>query len=97
MGVPVLTIPGNVPPSRCGLGLLTAAGLPEFIAMDQKDYIRLAIELANDRPGLISWRSRLRQHLKSSKMMDAPRFARNVETAYRQMWRTWCGVTSHPS
>ena len=22
--------------------------------------------------------------------MDAPRFARNVEAAYRQMWRNWC-------
>jgi len=22
--------------------------------------------------------------------MDAPRFARNVEAAYRSMWRRWC-------
>jgi hypothetical protein len=22
--------------------------------------------------------------------MDAPRFARNMEAAYRRMWRRWC-------
>jgi predicted O-linked N-acetylglucosamine transferase (SPINDLY family) len=22
--------------------------------------------------------------------MDAPRFARNLEAAYREMWRRWC-------
>jgi len=26
--------------------------------------------------------------------MDAPRFARNIEAAYREMWTTWCGQKS---
>jgi predicted O-linked N-acetylglucosamine transferase (SPINDLY family) len=26
----------------------------------------------------------------SSPLMDATRFARDIETAYRQMWLQWC-------
>jgi predicted O-linked N-acetylglucosamine transferase (SPINDLY family) len=26
----------------------------------------------------------------ASPLMDAPRFARNIETAYRTMWLQWC-------
>ena len=33
---------------------------------------------------------RLRQRMEQSPLMDAPRFARNIEAAYRQMWRQWC-------
>jgi predicted O-linked N-acetylglucosamine transferase (SPINDLY family) len=53
-------------------------------------YVRLAIELAQDLPRLSKLRSTLRQRMEQSPLMDAPRFARNVERAYRQMWRTWC-------
>ena len=35
-------------------------------------------------------RGSLRQRLAGSAMMDAPRFARNVERAYRGMWREYC-------
>ncbi|MGD0770266.1 MAG: hypothetical protein ABSB42_18945 [Tepidisphaeraceae bacterium] len=28
--------------------------------------------------------------LQASPLMDAPRFARNIEAAYRQTWKTWC-------
>ena len=35
-------------------------------------------------------RATLRPRMEQSPLMDAPRFARNIEAAYRQMWRTWC-------
>jgi predicted O-linked N-acetylglucosamine transferase (SPINDLY family) len=28
--------------------------------------------------------------MQASPLMDAPRFARNIEDAYRAMWRRWC-------
>jgi protein O-GlcNAc transferase len=28
--------------------------------------------------------------MKTSVLMDAPRFARSIEAAYRSMWRSWC-------
>jgi protein O-GlcNAc transferase len=32
----------------------------------------------------------IRQRMQASPLMDGPRFARNVESAYRRMWQTWC-------
>ena len=32
----------------------------------------------------------LRQRAERSPLMDAPRFARNIEAAYRTMWQRWC-------
>jgi predicted O-linked N-acetylglucosamine transferase (SPINDLY family) len=29
--------------------------------------------------------------MQRSPLMDARQFARDVEAAYRQMWRAWCG------
>ena len=47
MGVPVISRRGNYHGSKIGASILTAAGLPEFVAQDSDDYIKKAIELAN--------------------------------------------------
>jgi predicted O-linked N-acetylglucosamine transferase (SPINDLY family) len=52
--------------------------------------VRTAAGLAADLPALCALRATLRQQLQKSVLMDAGRFARNVETAYRAMWRRWC-------
>ena len=35
-------------------------------------------------------RGTLRARMEASPLMDAPRFARDIEAAYRQMWSKWC-------
>ena len=35
-------------------------------------------------------RMNMRERMLTSTMMDAKRFARDVEAAYRLMWKTWC-------
>ena len=49
----------------------------------------MAVELATDLPRLADLRATLRARLLASPLMDAPRFARNVEAAYRSMWEAW--------
>jgi predicted O-linked N-acetylglucosamine transferase (SPINDLY family) len=90
MGVPVITLAGQTHVSRVGVSLLSNMGLKELIAESPKEYIRIAVELANDIPRLRNLHSTLRRRMEQSPLMDAPKFARNVEAAYRQMWRTWC-------
>jgi predicted O-linked N-acetylglucosamine transferase (SPINDLY family) len=90
MGVPVITLPGERVVSRIGLSILTAAGMPEFVAHSEEEYARLAVSLAGDLPRLAQLRATLRARIKASAFMDGPRFARNVEHAYRQMWGAWC-------
>jgi predicted O-linked N-acetylglucosamine transferase (SPINDLY family) len=90
MGVPTLTMPGRTAVGRAGVCLLRNLGLPELIAADPEDLARIAAEWAADLPRLSQLRATLRDRLEDSPLMDAPRFARNVEAAYRLMWQRWC-------
>ena len=87
MGVPVISLAGEMPVSRGGLSLLSNVGLPELVAFSEEEYVRLAVELACDLPRLAALRAGLRERLRASPLMDAPRFARSVEAALRAMWR----------
>ena len=91
MGVPVVTLSGEIAVSRGANSILKNAGLPELIARTADEYVDIAVKLANDLPRLTELRGTLRRRLESSPLMDSKRFARNVEDAYRQMWRKWCG------
>jgi predicted O-linked N-acetylglucosamine transferase (SPINDLY family) len=70
-----------------GVSQLTNIGLPELIAADLNSYVDIAVALANDLPRLAQLRSGLRQRMRISPLMDAPRFTRNLEAAFMQMWR----------
>jgi protein O-GlcNAc transferase len=91
MGVPIVTVPGSRPASRSTASILTSVGASEWIAATPADYVRLAVELAAKPPAGAHARPALRERMRRSPIMDEPRFARDVEAAYRGMWRTWCG------
>lgn len=90
MGVPVVSLVGQRAVSRAGLSQLTNLGLSELVACTEEDYVRIATRLAGDLPRLAELRRTLRPHMEKSVLMDAPRFARQIESAYRAMWRKWC-------
>jgi predicted O-linked N-acetylglucosamine transferase (SPINDLY family) len=91
MGVPVVTLAGKTHAGRVGVSLLTSVGLPRLIAGDRNHYVRVVEELAADLPGLAALRGGLRKRVAESPLTDAPGFARDMEAAYRRMWREWCG------
>jgi len=90
MGVPVLTLAGERPASRSAASILGALGLDEWIAATPEEYLRLALAHAAAPQRLAELRGTLRQRLRASPLMDEARFARDVETAYREAWRAWC-------
>jgi predicted O-linked N-acetylglucosamine transferase (SPINDLY family) len=94
MGVPVVSLAGASRVSRGGASILGNLGLPELVAHSEDEYVRIAAELARDLPRLSDLRATLRARMESSVLMDAPRFARNIEAAYRAMWRDWCNMTA---
>ena len=51
----------------------------------------MAVELAADLPRLAELWATLRPRMRASPLMDAPRFAREVEAAYERMWLKWKG------
>jgi len=93
MGVPVVNLPGRNAIGRGGVSILRNVGLEELIARDAADYVRIAKSLASDLPRLAALRSSLRGRIEQSPLMDAPRFARNLEAAFRAMWRKWCATS----
>jgi protein O-GlcNAc transferase len=90
MGVPVVTRIGATAVGRGGLSQLVNLKLSELAAGSDEAFVRIAVELAADRQRLAALRQGLRQRMEHSPLMDGARFARNVEEAYRGMWRTWC-------
>src|SRR5207247_5986531 len=90
MGVPVVTLPGSASVTRATASILSVAGLADWIAPGREDYVRLNLELAQDRARLAELRRSLRERVRASPIMDEPRFAREIEGAYRAMWRRWC-------
>jgi protein O-GlcNAc transferase len=89
MGVPVVSLTGDARVSRAGLSQLTNLGLPELVARSESEYVHIAESLARDLPRLARLRETLRGRMQASPLMDAPRFARNLEAAYRSIWRAW--------
>ena len=90
MGVPTVSLTGNTAVSRGGLSILSNLGMPQWVTADLDRYTEIAVDLASDLPRLAELRASLRPRMLGSPLMDAPQFARDIEAAYRFMWRKWC-------
>lgn len=90
MGVPVVTLVGPTVVGRAGLSQLTNLGLTELVARTPEEFVAIGAGLAVDLERLVQLRGSLRERMRSSVLMDAGRFARNMEGAFRGMWRAWC-------
>jgi len=91
MGVPVVTVRGDNHAGRVGASLLTNVGLPDLIAANVDQYIELAVKLSNERERLAELRRTMRDRMRASPLMDGVAMAKRLESAYRTMWRQWCG------
>jgi len=94
MGTPLLTLAGSRFVSRMGSSLLQAIGHPEWVATNEADYVRLALDLASDLPRLNTWRLGLRAEVEASPLMDEARFCQHFAQALRGMWQDWCETAS---
>ena len=87
MGVPVLVKAGQNFVSRMGASFMSAAGLSDWIAQDDDDYIERAVRLSRDRDALLALKRGLRDRLKAAPAWDIDRYVRDLEAALREMWR----------
>lgn len=91
MGVPLVALCGDRGIARGGASILQSMDLPELIARGPAEYVELNVRLARDRGSRDRLRATLRNRLATSPLMDGPTFVADLESAYRQMWRAWCG------
>ncbi|HEX4792598.1 MAG TPA: tetratricopeptide repeat protein [Humisphaera sp.] len=89
MGVPVISLAGEISVSRSGLSILSNVGLAELVARRPEEYVQIAARLTGDLRRLADLRAKLRQRMLQSPLMDGPGFARDVEGAFRKMWANY--------
>jgi predicted O-linked N-acetylglucosamine transferase (SPINDLY family) len=90
LGVPVVSRAGAMGFSRSGASILGAIGLPELVAESEDQYLDVAVGLAADRSRLWELRRGLRERMRNSSLMNAAAFLRDLEDAYRDVWRRAC-------
>ena len=90
MGVPTVSLIGRHHASRVGLSLLTRVGLEVFAAAGARQYVAKAVAFAGQLDALATIRRSLRNMMLHSPLCDGKAYARDVESAYRTMWRAWC-------
>ena len=92
MGVPVIAWAGRTHVGRVSLSFLDSIGLSELVASGADDYVAHAVALAEDRQQLVRLRADIRHRMLKSLMTDSHAAAREMERAFRWMWRRWCGL-----
>ena len=93
-GVPVITLLGGYFPSRVSASILTAMGLPELITRSISEYETLAVRLASNPDERHEIIGKLAKNRLTEPLFDTPRFAKNLEKAFQEMWEIRCTGTS---
>jgi len=88
-GLPVLTCMGESFAGRVAASLLQAIELPVLITANQKQYEAKAIELAIHPEKLKIIKAKLEKNRLTTALFDTPRFAKNIETAFTQIYERY--------
>ncbi|MDO8250604.1 MAG: tetratricopeptide repeat protein [Rhodoferax sp.] len=110
LGVPLVSVTGSAQAptedpstfparfaSRMGQAFLTNIGLPELVATTLPQYVDIAVKLAHDTPRMMQLRQTLRPLMAAAPLTDEARFVREMEAAYRAMWRAWLNMSENIS
>ena len=90
MGVPTVTLAGEIFAARHSVSHLSNVGLADWVAPSIDVYVELAMAKASDVAALAALRAGLRAQVRSSPLCDGTRFGRNLGMALRSVWRDWC-------
>jgi protein O-GlcNAc transferase len=96
MGVPLVALEGVTLVQRLASRVLHVVGFPEWVASSSDEYVRIALSLASDPLALARCRASLRERVQASPLLDHRGVTRELEAAYRKMWRDWC-ASSEPA
>lgn len=90
MGVPVVTLKGDLHCSRMGQSLLSQLSM-EFLAVESADqYVTMASALASKPEAISQMRESMRLRMQASTLCKADAFVGQLEDAYQKMWQVWC-------
>ena len=91
LGVPVVSLTGRPPVGRFGASILGSVKLDDWVTSDVDSYVARAIMAASNIAQLATLRKELRKMFRDSPIgSDAAGLAREIEGAYRMLWREYC-------
>jgi predicted O-linked N-acetylglucosamine transferase (SPINDLY family) len=91
MGVPLVALEGETLVQRMATRVLRIVGLDEWVAGSTDEYVEIAVAAARDPSAIAELRRTLRERLSQSALLDHLGLTRELEAAYRAMWRRRCG------
>ncbi len=87
MGVPTITLAGTTMLERIGASMMACAGVADWIASSEAEYVALATNRAVDADSLAQMRCGLRRQVAATPLFDAARFATHLEDALVAIWQ----------
>ncbi|MGY3468431.1 putative O-linked N-acetylglucosamine transferase (SPINDLY family) [Bradyrhizobium sp. LM6.11] len=90
MGVPVVAKLGNSLPSRAAGSILTALGLPDWVANSDEAYVEIAAGRGSQIGDLQKLRCELPGQIKAAAAGNPVSYTQAVDDAYRAMWKRYC-------
>ena len=91
MGVPTLTMPKDTIASKGTARVNKALGLNDFIAKNEKDYVKKAVKISHDIEKLKYYRQNLPTIVENSILCnDFKGYVKQIEKEYRKAWEKFC-------
>ncbi|MBL8827562.1 MAG: tetratricopeptide repeat protein [Planctomycetaceae bacterium] len=90
MGVPVITCPGETVASRQTYSVLKTLDFTDTVTATLDEYVALAVQLAKEPTRLSTWRTLLRERVKSSTFFDIDAWIPTFEATLVELWQRWC-------
>jgi len=94
MGVPTVTLVGDLYVARWGLAMQSEVGLDIFAARSDAEFVAKAVSFANQPTELETIRSALRGMIKRSGLGDGQAWIQQFQEGLRYMWRRWCASSA---
>lgn len=96
MGIPLVSMEGNSPPSRMSTDALTHLGRTEWLARTPEEYLAIAIDLASNAEQLNAFRLSFRDEVERSPLMRDDIACHHFSAAFRSMWLRWLAARDFP-
>lgn len=85
---------GKTHASRTTFGLLHRVGLAAWATESRDEYVDIAVRMSQDLARLSELRLGLRDRFSESSVCRPEAVTRDLETAFRWMWKDWCSRES---
>lgn len=90
MGVPVVTMTGDLHVNRTSASILSEMGMTDWVANSPAEFVEICVAKTRDRHSLAPLRETLRERMQATSLGDGQLFTSHFDTLVRDIWRDFC-------